>query len=68
MPIALAMVSTLSGIAVIAALWSHNPFLAIICAPMVASVATAVVAIFGAFCRRTRHGLPVASTTARRAL
>jgi hypothetical protein len=46
--IGLVMTSILTGIAATAALWSYNPVLALLCAPLTASLLTGIAALLRA--------------------
>jgi hypothetical protein len=55
--VVLVIASVLAGLAAIAALWSYDPLVAILYAPMMASLVTAVFALSPPKLRRSRHGL-----------
>jgi hypothetical protein len=63
MSVGFLMIGVPVGVSTIVALWVHNPVLAVLCAPLVASIFTAVVAILTSVPSRRRPdgptGLPL---------
>jgi uncharacterized membrane protein len=57
--VGLVFVALIAGIAAIVGLWSYGPVLAILCAPLVASLVTGVCAILATFRRPRRPVVPV---------
>jgi hypothetical protein len=58
MSVAYMLIAILLGTVIIVALWFYNPLLAIVCAPLAASLLTAIAALAAAIPRRPkRHGI-----------
>jgi hypothetical protein len=55
MSVAYLAIGILTGALTIVALWLYNPVLAILCAPLAASTATAVAAVISALPRREQR-------------
>jgi hypothetical protein len=55
MSVAYSMIAILTGAFTIVALWLFNPVLAVLCAPLAASIATAFAAVFSALPRREQR-------------